>query len=200
MKKTIIAAITLITVLLITSPSFANDRVLNSTLLGAGGGALLGQAIGGNTESTLIGTVIGGAIGLTAGSRYYDGHGSSSVHVKYHSHQPQYYHRGHKSYRYKDHHYKKYHHRPHYKQYRKHFYRDHHKHYRKSWHHKRHHYSHPGNRVIIKKVYKYEDGHTVRKHVIRERKHHRYERYHRGYGKRFDNRHYHVRHWKRYRY
>ncbi|MHC4427043.1 MAG: glycine zipper 2TM domain-containing protein [Planctomycetota bacterium] len=35
----------------------------NGTLFGAGVGALLGQAIGGNTESTVAGAIYGGLIG-----------------------------------------------------------------------------------------------------------------------------------------
>lgn len=198
MKKAIIAFSTFITILFTTSPLYSDDRLLTGTLLGAGGGALIGQAIGGDTESTLVGTFIGGAIGLAAGSSYHDGHGSSSVRFKYSSHHPHHYHRVHKPYRYYDRHYRKYHHRPHYKHYRKHVYRDHPKHYRKSWQHKRYHYSHPGSRIIVKKVYKYDDGHIVKRHVIRERRHHRHDGYYRGYGKRYDNRQYHVRYWKRY--
>lgn len=181
MKKSIIAVTTLITVLIAASQAYSDDRVVAGTLIGAGGGALLGQAIGGDTESTLIGTVIGGAIGLTAGSLHHGGYGSSSVHFKYNSYSPRPYHRIHKPYRHHDRYYRKYNHRPHYKHYRK------------------NHYKHPDRRIVIKHIYKYNDGHKVRKHVYKERRHHRYENRGRGHGKRFDNRQQNVRHWKRHR-
>ncbi|MDJ0624106.1 MAG: hypothetical protein QNJ17_14145 [Desulfocapsaceae bacterium] len=198
MKKSIVAVTTLLTVLIATSQAYSDDRVLAGTLMGAGGGALLGQAIGGDTESTLLGTVIGGAIGLTASSLHHGGYGSSSVHFKYNSYHPRPYHRVHKPYRYRDHYYRKHYHRPHYKHYRKHYYRDHSRHYRKSWRHDRYSYGHPGTRIVIKKVYKYDDGHKVRKNVYKERRHHRYEHHYRGHGKRFDKRKHHIRHWKRH--
>ena len=37
-------------------------------LLGAGAGALAGQAIGGNTKSTLIGTAVGAGVGYAVGN------------------------------------------------------------------------------------------------------------------------------------
>lgn len=58
--------------------SFANQAVaagngLNGMLLGAGSGALIGQAAGRNTQSTLIGTAVGAMIGYALdndGPRY----------------------------------------------------------------------------------------------------------------------------------
>lgn len=46
----------------------AQDRGLNGLLYGAGGGALIGQAIGRDTESTLIGTAVGSMLGYMIGS------------------------------------------------------------------------------------------------------------------------------------
>ena len=46
----------------------AQDNGVNGLLLGAGGGALVGQAIGRDTEGTLIGTAVGGMLGYIAGN------------------------------------------------------------------------------------------------------------------------------------
>jgi uncharacterized membrane protein len=45
----------------------AETRAEKGALIGAGGGALLGQAIGGNTKSTLIGAAVGGVTGALIG-------------------------------------------------------------------------------------------------------------------------------------
>ena len=46
----------------------ADDRGVNGFLIGAGGGAVLGQAIGRDTEGTLIGTAVGGMLGYMVGN------------------------------------------------------------------------------------------------------------------------------------
>jgi len=46
----------------------AGDRALGGLLLGAGGGALIGQAIGRDTEATLLGTAVGSVLGYIAGN------------------------------------------------------------------------------------------------------------------------------------
>ncbi len=43
------------------------DNRSTSAIIGAGGGAMIGQAIGGDTKSTLIGTAGGAALGALAG-------------------------------------------------------------------------------------------------------------------------------------
>ena len=45
----------------------AADRGIDGLLLGAGGGALVGQAIGRDKEATLIGTAVGGMLGYMVG-------------------------------------------------------------------------------------------------------------------------------------
>lgn len=45
-----------------------HNNSVNDILIGAGSGALLGQAIGGDTESTLVGTAVGGLFGYIIGS------------------------------------------------------------------------------------------------------------------------------------
>lgn len=46
----------------------AADRRVNGLLIGAGSGAIIGQATGQNTQSVLLGTAIGGAVGYAIGS------------------------------------------------------------------------------------------------------------------------------------
>ena len=54
----------------------AQDHGVNGLLLGAGGGALVGQAVGRDTEGTLIGTAVGGMLGYMVGNEMdKDGYG-----------------------------------------------------------------------------------------------------------------------------
>lgn len=46
----------------------AQGNGINGLLTGAGGGALVGQAIGRDTEATLIGTAVGGMLGYMVGN------------------------------------------------------------------------------------------------------------------------------------
>jgi Glycine zipper 2TM domain len=46
----------------------AADRGIDGLILGAGGGALVGQAIGRDKEATLIGTAVGGMLGYMVGN------------------------------------------------------------------------------------------------------------------------------------
>lgn len=46
----------------------AGDKAVNGLIIGAGSGAIIGQAAGQNTESVLIGTAIGGAVGYAIGN------------------------------------------------------------------------------------------------------------------------------------
>ena len=70
MKKLIITVILVLT----AAASAHADRVIRinngigGLLIGAGGGALAGQAIGRNTESTLIGTAVGTMVGYMVGN------------------------------------------------------------------------------------------------------------------------------------
>jgi len=52
----------------LVSPASSQDRGVNGLIIGAGGGALLGQAIGRSTEGTLIGTAVGGMLGYIIGN------------------------------------------------------------------------------------------------------------------------------------
>lgn len=57
----------------------AGNTAVNGLLLGAGSGALIGQAAGRNTESTLVGTAVGGVVGYIIGSEL-EGNGRVVVH------------------------------------------------------------------------------------------------------------------------
>lgn len=52
----------------VTGEAMAGSNGIDGLLLGAGGGALVGQAIGRDTEGTLIGTAVGGMLGYIAGN------------------------------------------------------------------------------------------------------------------------------------
>jgi len=67
MKK-ILAVITIAFGLNCTSHAAAESNGLNGMLLGAGGGALVGQAIGRDTKGTLIGTAVGSVLGYAIGN------------------------------------------------------------------------------------------------------------------------------------
>ncbi len=68
MKKT--AAIVIMAILVggFHAEVKAQENGINGFLLGAGGGALIGQVIGRNTESTLIGTAVGSMLGYVIGN------------------------------------------------------------------------------------------------------------------------------------
>jgi hypothetical protein len=71
MKKYQIAALILaLSFLLVSCASYPHDQYNTQVgaVVGAGTGALLGQAIGGNTESTLIGLAAGTIIGALVGN------------------------------------------------------------------------------------------------------------------------------------
>ena len=56
-----------VAIALMTGEARAADRGLDGLLLGAGGGALVGQAIGRDKEATLVGTAVGGMLGYMVG-------------------------------------------------------------------------------------------------------------------------------------
>lgn len=62
MKK-LLAVVTIALGLACADKAGAGSSGINGTLLGAGSGALIGQAVGRNTESTLVGTAVGAMIG-----------------------------------------------------------------------------------------------------------------------------------------
>ncbi len=67
MKKTIIAAMSVVTVALAGCQGVDRGVALPAAV-GAGGGALIGQAIGRDTSSTLIGAGVGAAAGALVGA------------------------------------------------------------------------------------------------------------------------------------
>ena len=67
MKKTIFPVL-LILFLLATSCQTTGKKAKAGAGIGAASGALLGQAIGHNTESTLIGAAVGGLVGYIIGN------------------------------------------------------------------------------------------------------------------------------------
>ena len=80
----------------IATASYANagDRALAGLAIGGGTGAVIGQAVGQNVESTLLGATVGGAIGLIIGNEL--GRNHVVVHNRYyqprHHYRPQAYH------------------------------------------------------------------------------------------------------------
>ena len=70
MKKFILALAAILLVSINLPNAQAGDRALNGLLIGGSGGALLGQGIGRNTESTLIGATVGGVLGMIVGNEF----------------------------------------------------------------------------------------------------------------------------------
>lgn len=68
MRKWILIILVLALSMGSVSISSAGDRAVGGLYLGAGSGALIGQAIGRNTEATLLGTAIGGVLGYIIGN------------------------------------------------------------------------------------------------------------------------------------
>lgn len=80
MKRTPIGIIAIVLTGLCISSAQAGQRAVNGMLIGAGSGAVLGQAIGRDTESTIAGTVVGGITGLVIGTTLEHG---KAQHVHY---------------------------------------------------------------------------------------------------------------------
>lgn len=78
MKKIIL--ITTLSIASVVTAQAADHRHndIRGVIVGAGGGALLGQAIGRNTQSTVIGTAIGSVVGYLVGSEMDTNNGYSS--------------------------------------------------------------------------------------------------------------------------
>ncbi|MGB3645425.1 MAG: YMGG-like glycine zipper-containing protein [Mesorhizobium sp.] len=69
MKKMAVAAAMLMSVALAgCAQTEGQQRATTGALVGGAGGALLGQAIGGNTKSTVIGAASGALLGAVVGS------------------------------------------------------------------------------------------------------------------------------------
>lgn len=153
MKKTTIIFVTLLALLLTTSQAYSGDRLLVGTLIGAGSGALIGQAIGGDTESTLLGTAIGGVAGLTAASITYNHRGYSSTSYGTSYRRPARMHGHYKQYQVPRHYWKKG------------------RHHVRSYYTPRpvRHHFRDGNdcRIVIKQVFKRGHSYTVKKRICR---------------------------------
>jgi len=67
MKSLHIIALTILSTVTISMTGCAETRAEKGALIGAGGGALLGQAIGHDTKSTMIGAALGGITGAVIG-------------------------------------------------------------------------------------------------------------------------------------
>lgn len=68
MRKWILIVLALAMSLGSASRSLAGDVAANGLFYGAGSGALIGQAIGRNTDATLLGAAIGGVLGYIVGN------------------------------------------------------------------------------------------------------------------------------------
>lgn len=68
MKFTNTIILSIVILLLSFSTSFGGDRAVNGMIIGGGSGALIGQAIGHNSESTIMGAAVGGILGFIIGS------------------------------------------------------------------------------------------------------------------------------------
>lgn len=79
LKSTILMA----SIILIScfSSAFGGDRAVNGLIIGGGSGALVGQAIGRNTESTIIGATVGGVLGYIIGNENRHAHHTSVNYV-----------------------------------------------------------------------------------------------------------------------
>lgn len=68
MKLVQVAATAITLLVLLFSNACASHRQLDGLLIGGGTGAILGQAIGHDAESTIVGATVGGVVGLMIGS------------------------------------------------------------------------------------------------------------------------------------
>jgi len=87
MKKIMVIIIAAMMLVGANSRARAQEDGVYGLILGAGGGALVGQAIGRNTEGTLIGTAVGGMLGYIIGNER-DKRGDLLVRTSYRRPQP----------------------------------------------------------------------------------------------------------------
>ena len=87
MKKIILIGALSIASAITAQASDHRHNDIRGVVVGAGGGALLGQAIGRNTQSTVMGTAIGSVVGYLVGSEM-DRRSGYSNNVVYHREQP----------------------------------------------------------------------------------------------------------------
>lgn len=74
MKKLQIAILTAAACTLISSHALAQNHSVQGLAIGGSTGAIAGQAIGRNAESTIIGATIGGVLGAVIGSGMHSSH------------------------------------------------------------------------------------------------------------------------------
>jgi len=87
MKKIILIVSLSIASAVTAQASDHNHNDIRGVIVGAGGGALLGQVIGRNTQSTVVGTAIGSVVGYLVGNEM-DKREVYSTNVVYREHQP----------------------------------------------------------------------------------------------------------------
>lgn len=113
--------------LICNSAAYADNRGVNGLIIGGGAGAIMGQAIGRNVESTVLGATVGGILGAVIASessyRHHRQvvvhHPPSPPHGRHFNHAPRhqapriFYNQPHHGYKYytKNHHFKRGHHK-----------------------------------------------------------------------------------------
>lgn len=103
----------------------ASSRQVGGLIIGGGTGAIVGQAVGHNPESTIVGAAVGGVVGLIIGSELDRHHGAvnqpaqvvvyASGHNhrrgpevrRHYTHQPRYHHNQRKQFQHTKHNYRK---------------------------------------------------------------------------------------------
>lgn len=71
MKQSIVICVTLALIVGLSGNAIAQKSGVTGLVIGGGAGAIVGHAIGGSTESLLIGTAIGSTVGLIIGSEFH---------------------------------------------------------------------------------------------------------------------------------
>jgi hypothetical protein len=79
MTIAMIVAVTALFALSLTNVQ-AGDKQIGGLILGGGTGAIVGQALGRNAESTIVGATVGGVVGLLVGTQLERHHGPVAQH------------------------------------------------------------------------------------------------------------------------
>jgi hypothetical protein len=89
--KTVNMIITAVTLLALSLTNVhASDRKVGGLLLGGSTGAIVGQAVGRNAQSTIVGATVGGVLGLIIGNEMDRHHGSVTQRSQAVGHSPRY--------------------------------------------------------------------------------------------------------------
>lgn len=99
-----IAAIALLAATLINAE--ASNRPVGGIIIGGSAGALVGNAVGKNVESTIIGATVGGVLGYVIGNELDKHHGSVNKHRDVVAHSQRHYKRSRSSFKGHNRHYK----------------------------------------------------------------------------------------------